>query len=297
MIKQKAKSIHSEIKETDKKFTTSEGWLQRFKKRFGIQFLKISGEKLSSQPELIDPFKKQLKNKMQKLGITLDQRYNADETGLYWKLLPDKTFVSYAEKTAPGRKTEKQRITTNNNIIGKAANPRSFKNFTCSLDYEHSKTAWMTTYIFKKWFHHSFVPQVTRFLSNKELPIKALLLLDNAPSHLNEEELKSEDEQIVTMFLPPNVTPLIQPTDQNVIRLTKLYYRNRLLADVIAKNTEMSEDDDDELPFSVLKRRWNDDRAGLISKSCNLLNTLAPQVRDLSLQFKSVIAYVIYVYL
>ncbi|XP_066246788.1 jerky protein homolog [Euwallacea similis] len=70
MIKQKAKSIHSEIKETNKEFTASEGWLQRFKKRFGIRFLKISGEKLSSQPELIDPFKKQLKNKMQKLGIT-----------------------------------------------------------------------------------------------------------------------------------------------------------------------------------------------------------------------------------
>ncbi|XP_066259146.1 jerky protein homolog-like [Euwallacea similis] len=166
----------------------------------------------------------------------------------------------------------------------------------------------------------SIIPLYLRlhvFLSNKGLPIEALLLLDNAPSHSNEEELKSEDGQIVTMFLPPNVTLRIQPMDQNVIRLTKLYYRNSLLADVIAsnsnitdtlknltikeavvnltaawnrldsqiiakcwrnilENTEMSEDDDDELPLSVLKRRWDDDKAGLISKSCDLLNTLAP---------------------
>lgn len=172
MIKQKAKLIHSQIKENDKPFTASEGWLQRYKKRFGIRFLKISGEKLSSQPELVDPFKIQLKNKMEELGLTLEQLYNADETGLYWKLLPDKTFVSAAERTAAGRKTEKQRITflacTNAAgthkikplVIGKAAKPRSFRNFNCPVDYDHSRAAWMTATIFKNWFHYSFVPQV-----------------------------------------------------------------------------------------------------------------------------------------
>lgn len=79
------------------------------------------------------------------------------------------------------------------------------------------------------------------FLKDKGLPIKALLLLDNAPSHPNEDELKSEDGQIVTMYLPPNVTPLIQPMDQNVIRLTKLYYRNSLLSTVIENDMNVSE--------------------------------------------------------
>jgi hypothetical protein len=73
------------------------------KRGFGIGFLKISGEKLSSQPELVDPFKLELKNKIQELNLTLDQLYNADETGLYWKLLPDRTFVSLTEKTGMGR--------------------------------------------------------------------------------------------------------------------------------------------------------------------------------------------------
>jgi hypothetical protein len=73
------------------------------KRGFGIGFLKISGEKLSSQPELVEPFKLELKNKIQELDLTLDQLYNADETGLYWKLLPDRTFVSLTEKTGMGR--------------------------------------------------------------------------------------------------------------------------------------------------------------------------------------------------
>lgn len=36
------------------------------------------------------------------------------------------------------------------------------------------------------------------------------------------------------MYMPPNVTALIQPMDQNVIRITKLFYRSSLLAMVVA---------------------------------------------------------------
>ncbi|XP_039958457.1 jerky protein homolog-like [Bactrocera tryoni] len=35
--------------------------------------------------------------------------------------------------------------------------------------------------------------------------------------------------------MPPNVTALIQPMDQNVIRPTKLFYRNSLLSSVVQK--------------------------------------------------------------
>ncbi|XP_053962702.1 tigger transposable element-derived protein 2-like [Anastrepha ludens] len=43
------------------------------------------------------------------------------------------------------------------------------------------------------------------------------------------------------MFMPPNVTPLIQPMDQNVIRITKLYYRNFLLASIFNNNCDITE--------------------------------------------------------
>ncbi|XP_049302220.1 jerky protein homolog-like [Bactrocera dorsalis] len=41
------------------------------------------------------------------------------------------------------------------------------------------------------------------------------------------------------MFMPLNVTPLIQPMDQNAIRLTKLFYRNSLLASIVATGTDV----------------------------------------------------------
>ncbi|XP_066247910.1 jerky protein homolog-like [Euwallacea similis] len=195
MIKEKAKSLNSKFYR--RSFQASNGWLQNFKKRYGIRFLKITGEKLSSPPELIAPFKQKLSEKIAKLQLGLEQIYSADESGLYWKLLPDKTYVSSMEKTAPGRKTEKQRITF----------------LTCANASGNHKN----------------------FLETQGLPIRALLLLDNAPSHPPAEELNKIDKCVTVMYMPPNVTPLIQPMDQNAIRLTKLFYRKNLLSQVVAK--------------------------------------------------------------
>lgn len=55
MLKEKAKTLHSKLKEHDGGFHASDGWLQGFKKRYGVRLLQVSGEKLSSQPQLVDP--------------------------------------------------------------------------------------------------------------------------------------------------------------------------------------------------------------------------------------------------
>lgn len=47
--------------------------------------------------------------------------------------------------------------------------------------------------------------------------------------------LKSDDGNIVAMLLPPNVTAVLQPMDQNPIRLVKLGYRNKLLCNIVAQ--------------------------------------------------------------
>ena len=176
ILKEKAKYFHEKYYARHSTFSASSGWLQKFKKRFGIRFIKITGEKLSSQPQLVSPFLRKLEEKIKDLKLDYNQIYNADETGLYWKLLPGKTYVSREEKTAPGRKTAKERITflacTNATglhkltplVIGKAKNPRSFKKSYIPVHYKNSKSAWMTVRIFKEWFNEIFVPEVS-FLS------------------------------------------------------------------------------------------------------------------------------------
>lgn len=76
-------------------------------------------------------------------------------------------------------------------------------------------------------------------MTKKKLPVKALLLIDNAPSHPPESQLISENGSICAMFLPPNVTSLIQPMDQNIFKITKLHYRNSLLTLIGRKQTDL----------------------------------------------------------
>lgn len=96
--------------------------------------------------------------------ITPDAIFNADETGLFWKMLPNKTLVHAGEATAPGRKISKERVTVllcaNSSgtkrikplLIGKAKKPRSFRNKTVHLNYLHSKNAWIVFFYCRRTY-------------------------------------------------------------------------------------------------------------------------------------------------
>lgn len=177
MIKEMAKEIHRNCNErtTTLPFAASDGWLDKFKKRYGIRFLSVCGEKLSAQIELMEPFQRVFRSKISELSLTRQQIYNADESGLFYKMLPNKTFVAAHEKTAPGRKVSKERVTfllcanaTGEHkitplLIGKSKNPRAFRGFENPLEYKNSKNAWMTGGLFRDWFNLSFVPQVSTY--------------------------------------------------------------------------------------------------------------------------------------
>jgi|AKYZ01.1.fsa_nt_gi Tc5 transposase DNA-binding domain./DDE superfamily endonuclease./CENP-B N-terminal DNA-binding domain. len=247
LIKEKARFFYKEIMKKDD-FRASSGWLDKFKKRFAIRLLTTTGEKLSCDFDAVDPYKQKFKKTLEELDLCPDQVYNADESGLFWRLLPNKTFVHKAEASAPGRKMSKDRLTfmpcSNASgthklellVIGKSKNPRAFKNAKhLPVKYKHQNKAWMTRELFSEWFHEEFVPSVKKFLNKQNLSQKALLVLDNCPGHPDEDELKSKDGLIKVMFLPPNVTPLLQPMDQNIIQTVKVHYKKSLLYSVISK--------------------------------------------------------------
>jgi hypothetical protein len=64
-----------------------------------------------------------------------------------------------------------------------------------------------------------FGPTVHDYLRAKDLPLKVLLVMDNAPAHTPDlmEELPDEFSFIKAHFLPPNTMLLLQPMDQQVI--------------------------------------------------------------------------------
>lgn len=149
IIKAKAKDIFAQInpEKDGSAFAASNGWFEGFKKRYGIRFLSVAGEKLSADLSSITPFIHRLRAKILEMEITENQLYNADESGIYYRMLPKRTYVTASEKSAPGRKVAKERLTfmlTANSdgshkvkplIIGKSKNPRCFKGFNNPLPY------------------------------------------------------------------------------------------------------------------------------------------------------------------
>ncbi|XP_053989837.1 jerky protein homolog-like, partial [Hylaeus volcanicus] len=248
LLKAKAKDLFPKLypDRDAESFQASDGWFHKFKKRVGIRFLKICGEKLDCDHEAVRPFLNRLNAKIDEMQLTKEQVYNADETGLYYRLLPEYTYVSEDEKVAAGHKKAKERVSillcsnaTGTHkvkplVIGKARKPRCFKGFKNPLDYDNSKSAWMTLPIFTHWFNTCFVKQVRIFCNENNLPKQAILLVDNCTAHGSSiEPLQSDDQQIICYFLPPNVTAILQPMDQGPIKITKLKYRNLLLCKII----------------------------------------------------------------
>ncbi|XP_060846462.1 tigger transposable element-derived protein 7-like [Rhopalosiphum padi] len=232
-------------------FKASSGWLFRFGRRHNITNKKICGESLSADNEAVEPFRKKLNDILKAENILPSQLYNYDETGLYWRALPDSTQASKADKNTPGRKISKDRVSAllcanadgshmlKPVIVGKSKQPRAIKNIMDSLPihYYNSKSAWFTSDITIDWFHKKAVPEIrkyqTEILKIPDNKVKALVLLDNCPAHPQVEQLTSDDKKITCMFLPANTTSLIQPMDQGVIYTAKRLYKKKLLNEIL----------------------------------------------------------------
>lgn len=179
-------------------------------------------------------------------GLTPDTIYNADETGLLYRCLPRTTLAREAEAAIEGFKQSKDRLTVlccanmagthriRLCVVGKYKKPRCFKNVTyLPVDYHAQGSARMNSEIFMDWFKHEFVPSVKENLKKKGLSedSKVVLLLDNCRDHPPAEELVMGN--IFAVYLPPNVTSLIQPMDQGVIQKFKVNYRRSFMRKLV----------------------------------------------------------------
>ena len=178
LLREKAKHFHSHLHVENvngETFKTSTGWLEKFNNCHGIRNLSIRGEKLSAAVEAVEPFLQKLHKVIEEKGLAPEQIYNANETGLLWKCSPDRTLVACREKTAPGLKKSKDRLTvlacTNATgthklkpvVIGKFAKPQCFKYVNMNalpVIYKSQRNAWMNSKLFAKWFKKDFVPAV-----------------------------------------------------------------------------------------------------------------------------------------
>ncbi|XP_044576156.1 tigger transposable element-derived protein 4-like [Cotesia glomerata] len=198
-------------------FRASNGWLGNFKKCHELVFRKLCGESASINTEVCEEWISEL------LSLLKDYEprdiFNADETGLFFKCLPDKTLLFKDEK-CHGGKHSKERLTvllaTNMTgteklkllVLGKAKKPRCFSGCkSLPVDYDANKKAWMTADIFKQW-----LIKIDKKMIREKRNI--LLFIDNCIAHnvillLKAVKVKKEIvKKLITDIKQKTVSPI-----------------------------------------------------------------------------------------
>ena len=221
-------------KELGHDFEPTDGWLNRFKSRHGLKFKKEHGEQQATDTNASEEFRNNILPGLLQQYAKHDI-FNVDETGIYFRGLPDRGY-SFKNETLKGGKKAKDRITVlvcanmsgtekeKLMVIGKSKQPRQFPRdlTTLPVTYRNSSNAWMTGAIFRE-----HLDNWNRRLRMKNRTI--LLLLDNCSAHPADMTFSN----IEIKFLPPNTTSVLQPMDMGVIRNLKGHYRTLINSRII----------------------------------------------------------------
>lgn len=221
-------------------FKASNGWLQRFKDRNNIKQLVVSGESGDVSEETVAAWRERL--------VTLTQGYspenilwNKDETGCFFRALPDKSLAD-AKTACKGGKKAKIRITLAfianaagekevPIVIGRSASPRCFKGIRdkkkpFGIPYYSNAKAWMDSVIML-----DILNKINRKLARQKRNV--ILFLDNVSSH--SPDLVSKFSNTKVVFLPKNTTSRLQPLDAGIIKNFKSHYRKLIVKHALSK--------------------------------------------------------------
>ena len=185
LLQEKAMAL-AKARDKDTTFAASNGWFEAWKKRH-IKGAVLSGEAADVREEDVTSWKERLGDLCK--GYDPKDIFNADETGLFFRTLPNRSLVVRTD-SCKGGKQSKERITVllaasalgetlKSLVIGKSANPRCFKGVNkaaLGVQYEANKKAWMVSDLFRSW-----LKSLDRKFAAAGRNI--LMFIDNCPTH------------------------------------------------------------------------------------------------------------------
>lgn len=235
-IKERALKIANELTVTE--FKASSQWVRGFMKRHNLTIQQMCGESAKVSTDEVNLWMNSHEEEISKYSP--ENIFNCDETGFFYRCLPNRTVSLKGSKCHGGTKS-KERITVllccNMSgseklellVIGKSAQPRCFPKKTTKhhsvsklgCHYRNQTKAWMNREIFGEW-----LLMLEEKFSNENRNI--LLLLDNFSGH-KIPEFETSSKHVKLLFLPENTTSVTQPLDQGIISNLKVIYKRDLL--------------------------------------------------------------------
>ncbi|GFY11607.1 tigger transposable element-derived protein 1 [Trichonephila clavipes] len=91
-------------------FKATSGWFTKFKRRSGIKHVLMHGESASADKEAAEKYCLKFQEFIETEGYRPQQIFNCDETGLFWKRMPNRTYFTKDEKSVPGEKPMKDQL-------------------------------------------------------------------------------------------------------------------------------------------------------------------------------------------
>ena len=225
MLQEEATLIAEKLEISD--FVASNGRLEKFKQKYIICNKTVAGEAGDVSKETMEIWKDRAREIT--TGWNARDFWNMDETGCFWRGLPEKTIDAKGRRCTGGKKA-KQRLTwaffvnaegekEDTVVIGTSVSPRCFKNsqspsgpYNCS--YFANSKAWMNTDIMA-----TILRKLNRQLKRNDRHI--LLFMDNAPCH--PQTLSGQFSNITVQFLPKNTT-----SQHHQIKATRCRYNLQL---------------------------------------------------------------------
>ncbi|XP_019409257.1 PREDICTED: tigger transposable element-derived protein 5 [Crocodylus porosus] len=245
LIQAQAEAFARQIYGPECTFKASHGWFWRWQKRHGISSQRIyGGEPLKVEPEPAgDPPAPPPPPPPPGDGYGDEQIYNANVTGLYWKLLPGRAAPP---RRPPVRASVTVLLAANLTgahklkplVVGGLRDPPSLRHHNQDkfpACYRYGPEARLGPALLRAWFFEDFVPGVKRYLRRSCLQQKAVLLLGCPPPATTAEDapqLQTPDGAIRALFLskaPAGSGRIPAPLEQGVVLAFKQLYKRELL--------------------------------------------------------------------
>jgi hypothetical protein len=149
-------------------FIASNGFIHKFLARHGFNNSeRLYGERISADPASAEDFKQELRDYITKHDLCAEQIFNCDESGLFYKAIPNRSLLTPEETQPSNIKDIKDRVTillcadASGNFklplvfIHKYQTPHCLRNINKAnlpVDYHVQSSAWMDSAVFERWF-------------------------------------------------------------------------------------------------------------------------------------------------